>query len=114
MEKNKATIVIDGYQVHGASVVVDNLPEGRPICQLFTRGTPATFSDVKFYTTDIDQLEVPKEEATYAYQLAVTEAPTAEKFGDALTGGKFTVTYFAKKSGDRVKKEFTLDSPKLP
>lgn len=107
IEKNKATVVVDGYQGAGVTSTVD-LPDGKPICELFTRGTPATFFDVKLYTTSIDKREVPKEEATIPKLLTVTQAPEAEKFGDALTGGIFTVTYL-----DKTKKEFTLDSEEI-
>ena len=57
---------------------------------LFTRGTAATFSDVKFYTTDIDFAEETGTKV-YSESMAVTGAPTAQKFGDELVGGKLKI-----------------------
>lgn len=106
IEKGTATIVVDGNQ--GVVKTTVELPDGKPICELFTRGTPATFYDVKMYTTSIDKFEQTGEDATFAKALAVTKAPTAEKFGDALAGGEFKVTYF-----DGTEKTFTLDSEEI-
>ena len=69
---------------------------------LFTRGTAATFSDVKFYTTDIDFAEETGTKV-YSESMAVTEAPTAQKFGDELVGGKLKITL-----SDKTEKEIAL------
>lgn len=101
IEGGTAKILIDGAQGNGLTGEF-TLPAGKPVVRLFTRGTPATFSNVKFYTTSIDN-SVEGGIKTYAKSMSMTEAPVAEKFGDELTGGRFTVTY-----SDGTTKEVTL------
>lgn len=99
IENGAAKFAIKGHQDFSGEI---ELPEGRPVMNLFTRGNAATFSDVKFYTTDID---LAAEEGTKAYSasMTVTEAPTAQKFGDELVGGKLKVTL-----SDNTEKEIAL------
>lgn len=99
IENGAAKFAIKGHQNISGEF---ELPEGKPVMNLFTRGTAATFSDVKFYTTDIDFAEETGTKV-YSESMAVTEAPTAQKFGDELVGGKLKITL-----SDKTEKEIAL------
>lgn len=85
----------------------NDLPSGKPTFKIFSRGTAATFSNVKMYTTEIIE---DKEDGLQKFAVAMEaiEAPVAEKFGDELVGGKFCVTY-----SDGSTEEITRDNENL-
>ncbi len=99
IENGAAKFAIDGDEKISGEF---ELPSGRPVMQLFIRGTATTFSNVKFCTTDIDFAEETGLKA-YSTAMTVNEAPTAEKFGDALVGGKLKITM-----SDNTEKEVAL------
>ncbi len=84
-----------------------DLPAGKPIFKIFSRGTAATFSNIKMYTTDI--IEGSEEGLQkFAVGMETVEEPVATKFGDELSGGKFLVKY-----SDGTSEEVTRENEKL-
>lgn len=108
MKGNVATI---GYVAEDGTSLGEfsysDLPAGKPIFKIFSRGTAATFSDIKMYTTDIiEGSETGLQKFVVAME--TIEDPVAVKFGDELTGGKFRVKY-----SDGSSEEITRENEKL-
>lgn len=108
IENNEASIVyanpVDGSLLGSAK---HELPAGKPIFKIFARGYAATFGDIEMYTKEID-LDITDGLLKHAVAMEAIEAPVAERFGDALTGGKFLVKY-----SDGTSEEITRENENL-